>query len=248
MRYLHATTQILADAQTTVYFCMNFPAKLQRRITDSVRSMEALAKNPLFMDTLIIDEVIAFYRDVIKSFRTRMIALVCDLFFVPFFFCAIVCPATLLDVVPTTTYFCVHTGVVITLFMFPHMIYVLVMLTMQPQNDDTSRSTETSIKLEELATTWCAILRDIHATISHIHHLQDLAQARPSKSSSSSSSSSSSFPMSQFQFQDVGGAGDGAHGYSHTRQKSSEVFGPRALEVLELQHSTCEFWARCVSM
>lgn len=80
MRYLHATTQILADAQTTVYFCMNLPAKLQRRITDSVRSMEALAKNPLFMDTLIIDEVIAYYRDVIKSFRTRMIAMVCSLF------------------------------------------------------------------------------------------------------------------------------------------------------------------------
>ncbi|PSR78934.1 hypothetical protein BD289DRAFT_109557 [Coniella lustricola] len=204
MRHLHATVQVLADAHTTVYFCMNLPTKLQRRITDSVRSMEALAKNPLFMDTLIIDEVIAFYRDLIKSFRTRMIA----------------------------------------------------------TNNDTSRSsTETSIRLEELATTWRAILRDIHATIHHIHYLQDLAHARPSRTSSSFSSSTSSsyFPMSQFHFQDGGGhhrggsnstnggSGSGS-GYSHTRQKSSEVFGPQALEVLELQHSTCEFWARCVSM
>lgn len=55
---------------------MNFPAKLQKRIRESVQSMEALAKNPLFMDTLIIDEIIAFYRDAIKSHRTQLLAIV----------------------------------------------------------------------------------------------------------------------------------------------------------------------------
>lgn len=38
--------------------------------------MTALAKNPLFLDTLIIDEVIAFYRDAIKRHRAQLLALV----------------------------------------------------------------------------------------------------------------------------------------------------------------------------
>lgn len=55
---------------------MNFPPKLQKRISDTVQSLEALAKNPLFMDTLIIDEIIAFYRDAIKSHRSQLLAIV----------------------------------------------------------------------------------------------------------------------------------------------------------------------------
>lgn len=41
--------------------------------------MTALAKNPLFLDTLIIDEVIAFYRDAIKRHRAQLLALVSPL-------------------------------------------------------------------------------------------------------------------------------------------------------------------------
>lgn len=41
-----------------------------------MHSMEALAKNPFFMDTLIVDEVIAFYRDAIKSHRSRLLSIV----------------------------------------------------------------------------------------------------------------------------------------------------------------------------
>lgn len=57
---------------------MNFPLKLRKRIADTIHSLEALAKNPLFMDTLIIDEMIAFYRDAIKSHRTQLLAMVCE--------------------------------------------------------------------------------------------------------------------------------------------------------------------------
>lgn len=36
--------------------------------------------------------------------------------------------------------------------------------------------------------------------------------------------------------------------HQHTRQKSSDVFGPAAAEIFHLQSSTCEFWTRCVNM
>lgn len=36
--------------------------------------------------------------------------------------------------------------------------------------------------------------------------------------------------------------------HQHTRQKSSDVFGPQAAEIFQLQTSTCEFWTRCVNM
>lgn len=49
---------------------------LQKRISDTIHSLTALAKNPLFLDTLIIDEVIAFYRDAIKRHRAQLLALV----------------------------------------------------------------------------------------------------------------------------------------------------------------------------
>ncbi|KAF3769497.1 hypothetical protein M406DRAFT_325004 [Cryphonectria parasitica EP155] len=172
-RYIRSSTQILADAQTTVYFLVNFPSKLQKRITDIIRSMEALAKNPLFMDTLIIDEVIAYYRDAIKSHRSQLLAL----------------------------------------------------------NDDDSKGTEMSIKLEELAANWRTILQDVHGIRAHIHQLQDLVRSREGQSQARASSVSGRSSFNQ-----------------HTRQKSSEVFGPQAAEILELQHSTCEFWTRCVTM
>lgn len=55
---------------------MDFPDKLQKRIAKTIHSLEALAKSPLFMDTLIIDEIINFYRDAIKVHRTQMLAMV----------------------------------------------------------------------------------------------------------------------------------------------------------------------------
>lgn len=75
-RYIRSTTQALADQDATTYFCINFPKVLQKRISDSIHSLTALAKNPLFLDTLIIDEVIAFYRDAIKRHRAQLLALV----------------------------------------------------------------------------------------------------------------------------------------------------------------------------
>lgn len=77
LRYARSTTQTVADQYTTTYFCVNFPPKLRKRIADTIHGLEALAKNPLFMDTLIIDEMIAFYRDAIKSHRTQLLAMVC---------------------------------------------------------------------------------------------------------------------------------------------------------------------------
>lgn len=78
-RYTRSTTLTFAGPDSTAYFCMNFPPKLQQRISDSIHSLEALSKNPLFMDTLIIDEIITFYRDAIKSHRSQLLALVCIL-------------------------------------------------------------------------------------------------------------------------------------------------------------------------
>lgn len=75
-RYIRSTTQALADQDATTYFCINFPKVLQKRISDAIHSLTALAKNPLFLDTLIIDEVIAFYRDAIKRHRAQLLSLV----------------------------------------------------------------------------------------------------------------------------------------------------------------------------
>lgn len=77
LRYARSSIQTLADRHTTTYLCINFPPKLSKRISDTIHSLEALAKNPLFMDTLIIDEMIAFYRDAIKSHRSQLLAIVC---------------------------------------------------------------------------------------------------------------------------------------------------------------------------
>ncbi|KAK7740497.1 hypothetical protein SLS53_005340 [Cytospora paraplurivora] len=73
-RYTKSRTQTVADPDTTTYLCMNFPQRLQKRISDTIHSLEALARNPLFMDTLIIDEMISFYRDAIKTHRAQLLA------------------------------------------------------------------------------------------------------------------------------------------------------------------------------
>ncbi|POS77467.1 hypothetical protein DHEL01_v204145 [Diaporthe helianthi] len=177
-RYIRSTTQALADQDATTYFCVNFPKVLQNRISDSIHSLTALAKNPLFLDTLIIDEVIAFYRDAIKRHRAQLLAL----------------------------------------------------------NDDESNSTDLSIKLEELSTQWRTILRDIQDIQAHIHHLRSVADSRSSRKHMQESTPGRHQPH-----------GNGTH-HKHTRQKSSDVFGPPATEILQLQLSTCDFWARCVNM
>lgn len=41
-----------------------------------MQSLQALSKSHLFLDTLIIDEIINFYRDAIKSHRNQMLAMV----------------------------------------------------------------------------------------------------------------------------------------------------------------------------
>lgn len=104
-----------------------------------------------------------------------------------------------------------------------------------------------SIKLEELATHWRTILKDIQTIQTHILHLRDLAETRMALSSSqqhhhhhrNSSHLSSSSSRQRRQRGDY---------HQHTRQKSSDVFGPAAAEIFHLQSSTCEFWTRCVNM
>ncbi|KAJ4424661.1 hypothetical protein N0V82_000589 [Gnomoniopsis sp. IMI 355080] len=172
--------RIVKSQPRQAYFCMDFPEKLRQRIAKTIHSLEALAKSPLFMDTLIIDEIINFYRDAIKVHRTQMLAM----------------------------------------------------------SDDDTNSTETSIKLEELAAHWRTILRDIHNIQTHIHHLQEIAalrtaqrpQQRRARTTPNAHPHKSNNP------------------YQHTRQQSSEVLGPQSAEIFKLQHSTCEFWARCVNM
>lgn len=101
----------------------------------------------------------------------------------------------------------------------------------QRQNDDESNSTDLSIKLEELSTQWRMILRDIHDMQAHIHCLRSVAESRESLKQERAS-----------------GPHQHANYHKHTRQKSSDVFGPPATEILQLQLSTCDFWARCVNM
>lgn len=88
-----------------------------------------------------------------------------------------------------------------------------------------------TIRLEELAAKWRTILADIRGIRAHVSELQELVQSRTVHHQTRASPP----------------AGRGSC-YQHTRRQSSEVFGPRAAEILELQHSTCEFWARCVNM
>lgn len=75
-RHIKSTTLIVAAATSTAYFCLDFPEKLRKRISKAVHSLQALSTSPLFMDTLIVDEVINFYRDAIKSHRNQMLAMV----------------------------------------------------------------------------------------------------------------------------------------------------------------------------
>ncbi|ROV94501.1 hypothetical protein VSDG_05898 [Cytospora chrysosperma] len=187
-RYTHSTTQTLADPDTTTYLCINYPQRLQSRILDTIQGLEALAKNPLFLDTLIIDEMIAFYRDAIKVHRTQLLAI---------------------------------------------------------QNDDEPASTELAIRLEELAGNWRTILQDIRSIQTHIQRLRAVAEAKKThrrrRSGTPPPTTTYPFPRGDFLPRHHSHRG-------HTRQQSSDVFGPPASEVLQLQDSTCEFWARCVTM
>lgn len=65
----------------------------------------------------------------------------------------------------------------------------------------------------------------------HIHHLREVADSRASRNQERASA-----PHQHASY------------HKHTRQKSSDVFGPPATEILQLQLSTCDFWARCVNM
>lgn len=103
-----------------------------------------------------------------------------------------------------------------------------------------------SIKLEELATHWRTILKDINSIQTHILHLRELAETR--MASSSSHPNSSSLHLSSNDRRLGGGRGREGDYHHHTRQKSSDVFGPAAAEIFQLQTSTCEFWTRCVNM
>lgn len=104
-----------------------------------------------------------------------------------------------------------------------------------------------SIKLEELATHWRTILKDINSIQTHILHLRELAETRMASSSSHPKNSSSHLSSNDRR---LGGGSRGREGdyHHHTRQKSSDVFGPAAAEIFQLQTSTCEFWTRCVNM
>lgn len=112
-----------------------------------------------------------------------------------------------------------------------HPEHSIVIANSRCQNDDDSNSTDLSIKLEELSTQWRTILRDIQDMQAHIHHLRSVADSREIRKQQKVSRL---HPNSQYQ--------------KHTRQKSSDVFGPPATEILQLQLSTCDFWARCVNM
>lgn len=182
---------------------------LQKRISDTIHSLTALAKNPLFLDTLIIDEVIAFYRDAIKRHRAQLLALVS--FSVPQ-----MCPKALASSRSAPFILEKHDALIANNLC---------------QNDDEFNSTDLSIKLEELSTQWRTILRDIQDMQAHIHQLRSVADSRSSR-------------------KEEGASGPHLHAnhHKHTRQKSSDVFGPPAEEILQLQLSTCDFWARCVNM
>lgn len=96
-----------------------------------------------------------------------------------------------------------------------------------------------SIKLEELATHWRTILRDIHSIQTHIGHLRELSETRVAVQE-----------QQQYERQHQRSGSHLSQGdfHHHTRQNSSDVFGPPAGEIFQLQSSTCEFWTRCVNM
>jgi hypothetical protein len=67
----------------------------------------------------------------------------------------------------------------------------------------------------------------------HIHHLRSVADSREARKQERHMSA---------------GLHPDLNYRRHIRQKSSDVFGPPATEILQLQLSTCDFWARCVNM
>ncbi|EXL51684.1 hypothetical protein FOCG_07511 [Fusarium oxysporum f. sp. radicis-lycopersici 26381] len=69
----HSFAQLVTDSKTATYFCINFPHSLQDHITNMVKSCPSLACKPLFIDTLILDDVIASYRAAIADQRVSLL-------------------------------------------------------------------------------------------------------------------------------------------------------------------------------
>ncbi|KAF4337214.1 hypothetical protein FBEOM_8907 [Fusarium beomiforme] len=69
----HSFTQLVTDSVTSTYFFVNFPDSLQNHIMATVKSRPSVTCNPLFIDTLIIDDVIASYRAAIAELRLSLL-------------------------------------------------------------------------------------------------------------------------------------------------------------------------------
>ncbi|RFU34190.1 hypothetical protein B7463_g2176, partial [Scytalidium lignicola] len=72
----HSFTQLVKDSNTTTYFCINFAPPLKKRISDAIKSSLSLACKPFFIDTLILDHLLASYRAAIADRRASLLAVV----------------------------------------------------------------------------------------------------------------------------------------------------------------------------
>lgn len=75
----HSFSQLVIDSVTSTYLFINFPDSLRVHIIDTVKSRPSVACNPLFIDTLIIDDVITSYRAAITELRLSLLNIVCTL-------------------------------------------------------------------------------------------------------------------------------------------------------------------------
>lgn len=71
-QYSASYIQITASLESITYLCVNVPKKLQETIGRVVKEFPEHASQPLFIDTLIMEEVLTSYRTAIDKYRHQL--------------------------------------------------------------------------------------------------------------------------------------------------------------------------------
>lgn len=72
----HTFTQLIANAEGFIYFCINFPADLQASIIQVAKENRAEICKPLFLDTMVADGLLKSYRHAIQDQRAALLRIV----------------------------------------------------------------------------------------------------------------------------------------------------------------------------
>lgn len=72
----HAFTQLVANPAGFTYFCINFPEELQESIIQVAKENSIAMSKPLFLDTVIANELLKSYRAAVESQRATLLRIV----------------------------------------------------------------------------------------------------------------------------------------------------------------------------